>query len=165
MTRAEIDWFYPTVHVKNQVLRNLFTEGLFQTLSHRISCCIHIVKTPCSQLPSRSGIFCLLVEVVYLPSNLKFEYPIINLAFLGIIIKAKIIRKFLLAQFWMILFPNKWCKIFFVSCPRHCNQGLILIHCILFSNLKQKTTNFYLWVPCILRHPVYTHIYLIYAYI
>ena len=41
------------------------SEGLFRTPSDRISHRIHIVRTSCSQLATRSGIFCLLVEVVY----------------------------------------------------------------------------------------------------
>ena len=53
-------------------------EGLFRTPSHRISHHIHIVRTSYSQLLARSGIFCLLVEVVYWPCGLKFEYPMIN---------------------------------------------------------------------------------------
>ena len=28
MIRAEIDWLYPTVHVKDQVLKNVF-DGIF----------------------------------------------------------------------------------------------------------------------------------------
>ena len=63
MTRAEIDRIYPTVHVKDQFLGNVF-EGTFLD-SDKISHRIYIVSTPGSQLPVRSGVFCLLIEVVY----------------------------------------------------------------------------------------------------
>ena len=68
-------------------------EGLFRT-PDRISHRIHIVRTSCSQLPARSGIFCILVEVIYWPCGLKFVYPAINLAFLGMILKLNSVRNF-----------------------------------------------------------------------
>ena len=68
------------------------SEILFRTLSH-------IFRTPSSQLPARSGIFCLLLKVVYLSRDLKFGYPAINLTFLGIIIKVKLPVKFYLHSF------------------------------------------------------------------
>ena len=64
-----------------------FSERLFRTSSGRISHRIHSIGTSCSQLPARSGIFYLLIEVVYWPCDLKFVYPTINLTFLGIIVK------------------------------------------------------------------------------
>ena len=45
----------------------------------------------------------------YWPHGWKFVYPMINLALLGIILK---VMKFLLAQCWMILSPNKWRNLF-----------------------------------------------------
>ena len=83
-------------------LRKDFFGGTSDGISHHI----HIVGTSCSQLPARSGIFCPLVEVVYWPSRLKFVYPTINLAFLGIIVNVKLHVKFCL-QFWIILSPNQ----------------------------------------------------------
>ena len=59
-------------------------EGLFRTPSDRFSIHIHIVRASCSQLHAKSGIFCLIVVVVYWPFGLKFVYLTINLAFLGI---------------------------------------------------------------------------------
>ena len=52
----------------------LHSEGLFRTPSNRISHCFYIVRTSWSQLHIRSGIFCLLVGVVYRPCGLKFVY-------------------------------------------------------------------------------------------
>ena len=52
-------------------------------------------------------------------------YPTINLAFPGIIVKR--FAKFCM-QFLMILSPyKKRRKIFFLSCPRYCERGLILV--------------------------------------
>ena len=102
-------------------------EGLFQTsdsITHRT----HIVRTSCRQLLTRSGIFCPLVDVVYWLCGLKFVYPKINLAFLGIIVEVKLPAKFYLHSFeWFCLQINKWCKIFFLSGPRHCDRGLIVV--------------------------------------
>ena len=85
--------FFATMHVKNQVLGNVF-GGNFLNPSDRISHCIHIVRMSCSQLPAWSRIFCFLVEVVYWPCSLKFVYPTINLAFLGIIVKLTFVQNF-----------------------------------------------------------------------
>ena len=112
MTRAEIDGLYPRMHVKDQVLGNIF-GGTFQT-SDRISHCIHIVRASCCQLPTRSGIVCLLIKIVYWPCDLKFMYPMINLAFLEIIVKLNFLWNFACTALKVFLFPNKpWCKIFF----------------------------------------------------
>ena len=70
------------------------SEGLFQTPSDRISHCVHIDRTPYCQLPTRSGIFCLLVEVIYWPCGLKCVHPTINLAFLVIIVRLNFLRNF-----------------------------------------------------------------------
>ena len=72
-------------------------------------------------------LFCLLFDFVYCTRGLKFVYPTINLAFLGIIVKLNFLRKFT-CTFWTILFPNKRLRnIFFLSCPRHCDQGWIFL--------------------------------------
>ena len=135
MTRAEIDWLYPIVNVKDQVL-GTSSEGLFWTPSDRISHCIHIVRTSCSQLPDRSRIFWLLVEVFY--CSLKFVYPTINLAFLEIVVKVNFPVKFCLHSFkWFCLQINSNTK-YFSSLV----QGIV-IELLLFSNLKQKRTQHY----------------------
>ena len=64
----------------------------------------------------------------------------------------------------MILSPNKlWRKIFFLSCSRHCDWGLIVLIVYYFqiwNNEKTHTTLLLvelfavIWLPCILRHPV-----------
>ena len=92
--------FFATMHVKDQVLGNVFrgtfSDSFQQNLSppphHRLP----IVRTSCSQLLVRSEIFCLIVEVVYSSCGLKFVYPTINLNFLQIIVKIKHLVKFCL---------------------------------------------------------------------
>ena len=83
------------------------SEGLFRAASGRISHGIHIVGTSWSQLPVRSGIFHLLVEVVYWPCCRKFVDPTINLAFQRIIVKVKLPAKFCLHSFGWFLSPNR----------------------------------------------------------
>ena len=109
-------------------LRGIF----FRTPSDKISHRIHIVRISCSQLPARSGIFCLLVEVVYWPCGL------INLFFSGDNCHVKLPAKFL-AQFWMIVSPNKsWRKIVFLSCPRHSDRGLVVVIIYYFQIWNKK---------------------------
>ena len=60
---------------------------LLRIPSDRISHCIRVVTTSCSQIPARLAIFCLLIKVVYWPRGLKFVYPAINLFFPEIIVK------------------------------------------------------------------------------
>ena len=125
MKSAEIDWLYPTVHMKDQVLGNVLGAGLFRTPSDRISYRIHIVRTSCSQLSARYGMFCFLVEAVYWPCGLKFLYPTINLAFLELIVKVKLPVKFCLHRFeW---FSPKISFLFFLSRQKHCDQRLIVV--------------------------------------
>ena len=92
ITKAKIKWLYPTMHMKDQVIRSVF-GGTFWTPSDRIPHYIHIVRTYCQPL-ARSGIFFLLVELVYWLSGLKFRYPTINLAFLRIIDQLDFPRNF-----------------------------------------------------------------------
>ena len=81
--------------------------------------------------------FCLLVKVIYWPCGLKCVYLMINLAFLGIIVKLPA-----LVQFWMILSPNKkWRKIFFPFLSKTFSLRINSNYCILCSNLKQKKKN------------------------
>ena len=141
------------------------SKGLFQISSGWISHLIHIVRTSCGQLPSRSAIFCLLIEVVYWSCGLKLVYPTINLAFfLRIIVKVKFLSKFCLHNFdWFCLQISSDAKSF----SRHRDRGLlVVIRSILFSNLRQKKKTTLLlvellavtWVPCLLRHLfIYTY--------
>ena len=80
------------------------------------------------KLPAGSGIFCPFLEAVYWPCGLKFVYPIINLAFLWIINKVKLPAKFCLHSFeWICFQINSDGKYFFFSCPKNCDQGLIVV--------------------------------------
>ena len=48
----------------------------------------------------------------------------------------------ILRQFWIILSPNKeWGKIFFFSCPRHCDRGLIVDIEFCFQIWNKKEDN------------------------
>ena len=137
MTRAEIDCTR-----KTKLLRT-FSWRLFRTPSDRISHRIQIVRRSCSQLPARSGIFCLLVEFVYWPCGLKFGSLTINWALLGIIVKLNFPRNF--AFTLLNDFVSKW--IVTQSIFPFFSQGLWSrinsCYSTLFSNLKQKRTHYY----------------------
>ena len=138
MRRAEIDWLCPTVHVKDQVLVNVSSEGLFRTPSDRIFHRIHIVRTSCSQLPARSGIFYFFHAVVYWLCGLKFMYPTMKLAFLGI--KVKLPAKFCLHSFeWFCLQISSDTKYYFLFCDR----GLIVVKIYYFQIWNKKRTQHY----------------------
>ena len=99
---------------------------------------IHIFRTSCIQLPARSGIFCLLVKVVYWPGNLKFVYPMITLSFLGIIVKLKLPAKFCLHCFeWLCFQISSDTKYFFVSR----DGGLIVFIVYYFQIWNKKEHN------------------------
>ena len=115
-------------------------EGLFQTASNRTFHHIHIVRTSCSQLSARSEIFCLLVEVIYWPYGLKFVYPMINLAFLGIIVKLKFLKNFACSFTWFCLQIRSDAKYFFLSCPRYCDWDLIVVIGYYFQIWNKKNT-------------------------
>ena len=116
------------------------SEGLFRTPSDRISQRIYIFRTSCSQLPTRSGIFCHLVEVVYWPCGLTFVYPTLNLAFLGIIVKVKLLVKFCLQDFVSKSVTKYFSSLFLgIVIGSRINSWCS----ILFSNLKQKRTQHY----------------------
>ena len=64
---------------------------------------------------------------------------------------------------WFCLQISSDTKYFFLSCPRHCDQELIVVIVYYFPiwNKKKKDTTLLLveliavtWVPCILRHPI-----------
>ena len=133
MTRAEIDWLYSTWKTK---FLGTSSEGLFGPPSVRISHCIQIVRTSCSQLPARSVIFCLLVEAVYWPCGLKFGFSGDNCA-------DKLPAKFCLHNFeWFCLQKIVTQKIFPLLFKAF---WLRINNCyyILFSNLKKRTQHYY----------------------
>ena len=124
MIRAEIDWLYPTMHLKNPVLGNIFrgtsSDSFRQNLSLHPYCQDILQSTSChirDFLPSYCG--------GLLTCGLKSVYPTINLPFLGIIVKVKLPAKFFLYNFeWFYLQMNSYAKSFFLSCPKHCDRGL-----------------------------------------
>ena len=125
MTRVEIDWLILQCMWKTKFLVKSF-EGFFRTSFSRILHCIHIVRTSWNQLPVRFGIFCRLIEVVYWPSGLEFVYPMINLAYLGIIVKLS--AKFCLHSLeWFCLQIRNDTKYFPLTCLRYCDQKLVVL--------------------------------------
>ena len=95
--------FFATMHMKDQVLGNIFRGTFLDSFWQNLSLHPHCQNI---LLSTSSGIFWLFVEIVYWLCGLKFVYLMVNLAFLGIIVKVKLPVKFCL-QFWMILSPNK----------------------------------------------------------
>ena len=93
--------FFATMQMKDHFLGNVFWETFSDSFRHNLSG-IHVFRASCSQLPARSGIFSLLVEVVYWTFGLKFQYPTLNLSFLGIIVKVKLPPNFA----WTVLSFN-----------------------------------------------------------
>ena len=127
--------FFATMHVKDQFLKTSL-ERLLRTPSDRISHRIHIISTSCCQLSAKSGIFCFLLEVVYWPCSKKFVYPTINLVFLGIILKVKLLAKFWLYSFeWFCLQIRSDAKYFFLL-SKPLRSRINSCYSILFSNLK-----------------------------
>ena len=63
----------------------------------------------------------------------------------------------MLAQILMILFPNEWRKIFVLSCPRHCDRGLITLgnNFLLFKCCLDFYNWFSVFLHCWIRkwHP------------
>ena len=108
----------------------------FQTPSDRISHCIHIDKTSCSQFFVPSGIFCRLVVVVYWPCDLKFVYPMINLFFLGIILKLNFLWNYACIVLTDLI--SKWVmrQNIFLFLSKTWWSRLNSCYSILFSNLK-----------------------------
>ena len=103
MTRAEIDWLY---HVKDQVLGNvfggIFSDSFWQNL---------LLHQHYYHILLSTGIFCLLVQVVYRHFCLKLVYLMITLIFLGITVKVKLTAKFCLHSFEWVYHQinNKFC--------------------------------------------------------
>ena len=92
-------------------------------------------------LPARSGIFGPLVKIVYWPFGLKFVYPMINLAFLGIIVKLNFQRNFTCTV--LNYFVSK--SVTQIIFPLLSKAFWLRINCcyiILFPNLKQKKKHY-----------------------
>ena len=122
--------------------RPSFRRGLFRTPSDRISHHIHILRTSCCQLPVRSGIVWLLVEVVYWLRVVKPVYPTINLVFLELIVKVKVSAKFCLHSFKWFCLQISDAKYFFPFLSKVLLSRIDSCNNILFSNLKQKRTHY-----------------------
>ena len=98
MLRAEIYWHYSTGNMKDLVPGNVFGGTFSDSFCQRLLPHSHyrdILQSSSCQiwdfLPS-------FVEV-YWPGGMKFVYPTINLAYLGIIVKGKFSMKFSLRSF------------------------------------------------------------------
>ena len=79
-----------------------------------------------------------VAEAVYWSCGLKLVYPMINLAFLGIIVKVKLPAKFSLHSFeWFCLQISSDAK-YFSSLAQGIVMRINSWYCILFSNLNQK---------------------------
>ena len=97
------------------------------------------VRASCSQPNSTSGIFYLLVEVVYWLCGLKFVYPTINFAFLQIIFKVKLPAKFCLHSYeWFSPQISSNTKYFILSCPMNRDRAQILVKVYLFKSETKK---------------------------
>ena len=142
MTRAEIDWLYPTVHEKDKFLRTS-SGRLLRASSDKIFHCTHIVRTFSNQLLVRSGVVCLLVEVVYWPCGWKFVCPTINFAFLGIIIKAKLPAKFYLHSLERFCLQISSDAKYFPHLSKTLWSRINNCYSLLFSNLNKKRTQHY----------------------
>ena len=153
MTRVEIDWLYPTMHVKDQILGNVF-RGTFpdsfrQNLSLHPQCLDILQSTSCQIwdfLPSSGG--CL--QTLWLKicvANDKFGFP------------AKV---FLQGFEWFCLEINNDEKYFpLLSKPL---WSRISSYSIQFLNQKQKKNTLFIvvtWISCILRHHIYIYIYIV----
>ena len=85
--------FFATIHVKDQVLGNVFGGTISGSFQKNLSLHPHS-QDSCSQLSIRSCIFCLIFEVVNWRFGYKSVYPTINLVFRRIIVKVKSPTKF-----------------------------------------------------------------------
>ena len=74
-------------------------DVLFGTFSNRFSHSIQIDKSSCTQLPARSGCFCLLTELVHWSCSSKLMCPLINLALQGMVVEGE-----LPVKFWLYCF-------------------------------------------------------------
>ena len=94
---------------------------------------------------------------------MSFEYPTINLAFLGIILKVKLLAKFCLHSFewfWLQISDAKYFSSHFQAL-----WAKIYSYSILYSDLKKKKNTTLLLlellgvtkVPCIMRHKQFVH--------
>ena len=150
MTSAEIDWLYPSEHVKDQVLGNVFGRTFSDSFRRE-----YLTASPLS------GQFAVnfLSDLVFSTFVMKLVtdsvtwnlYPRINLTFLGIIDKSS----FLFLEFWLILSSNKlWRKIF----RRDCDWGLIVVIVYYFQLWSIKNITLLVYelsncVPCLWSQP------------
>ena len=120
------------MHVKDQVLGNIFGGNLslpphcqdsLQSTSYQIR----------DFLPSSWGYLLTLWLEICVPND--------KLGFSGDNCKSLTFCEILLAQIWKILSPNKWRKIFFISCERHCDQWLIVVLIYYFQIWNKKEHN------------------------
>ena len=144
------------------------SERLFQSHSDRNSHDVHIVRTSCSQLPVRTGIFCLFVEVVYWPCGINFVEATMNLALQGIIVKLNFLQNFACSFEWVCLQIISDAKYVFLCCPRHYDQGLIIVIVHYFQIWNKKEHNVIIsrvissqMGPSILRQPVLLAIFML----
>ena len=155
MIRAKIDWLYPTVYAKDQVLGNVFGWTFLDSFRQNLSASTFFSSTFCQIwdfLPSCWG--CLLT------CGLKFVYPLIKLTFLAIIVKVKLPAKLCLHSFeWFCLEMNK-AKYFFslvqgiVSKINCCNiilffkYGIKKEHIIISRVICSHMGPLYIETPC-----------------
>ena len=145
MTRAEIDWLYPTVHVKDQVLGNVI-GGTFSDSQQNLSPHPHyqdILQSTFNQiwdfLPSCWGCLLTLWLKTCVPNN--------NFGFSGDNCYIKLPVKFCLHSFeWYSLQIIRDAEYFFFSCPRHCDWELIIIIVYYFQIWNKKEHIIICWV-------------------
>ena len=137
MTRAEIDWLYPTVHVKYHVLGNVlkrtFKDSFRQNLSSHLHC-QNILQSTSYQIRNflPSCWCCLLtlwLEICV--HNNKFGFSGNNCY--------KLMVKLCWHSFkWFCPQISSEAKYFFLSCPRHSDRGLIVIIIYYFQNWNKE---------------------------
>ena len=120
---------------KTKYFGGTFSDSFWQNLSAHLHL-QDILQSTSYQI----RIFCHLVEVVYWPCGLTFVYPTLNLAFLGIIVKVKLLVKFCLQDFVSKSVTKYFSSLFLgIVIGSRINSWCS----ILFSNLKQKRTQHY----------------------
>ena len=118
--------FFTTIHVKDQVLGNIF-GGIFsdtfrQNLSPHLHCQDNLRSTSC-----QTWDFLLSCKRCLLTMWLEICVPNDNLVFLGIIVEVKHLANFSCPFFNAFVSKKVMTQIFFLSYPRHCDQRLIVV--------------------------------------
>ena len=132
--------FFAMMYVKDQVLENVFKGTFSDSFWRNLSLHLHCQDIAVNFLPDLE-LSAFLLRFFYWPCGLKFGYLMINLAFLGIIVKVKLLGKFCLHNFeWFCLQISSNIKYFFLSCPRDCDQGLIVV-IVYFKSETRKEHN------------------------